>query len=238
MSPGGSRATSSDPPASLPPPPQPPVRRTERPPVPPPSVPTKGPPGSFLVELLVFNGFPYKDHWTYWVNSHKRPDLGVLIHAEGSVISGFKFECKRNHDFRKTRREPLKRIPLQWVDGEHFDEKAMFADGLHKIDNTPVCGFERSARKAEPPGKSLQSTEQSARKAEPPEKSLPHAGDGDLSNEWIEYNRKEAASQGRPPPKVIKHRNCQTWIAESSDMLVDDGIFDQEVRDFLYKIKD
>lgn len=30
-----------------------------------PEVPAVGPTGAFMVELLIFNGYPFKDHWAY-----------------------------------------------------------------------------------------------------------------------------------------------------------------------------
>lgn len=124
----------------------------------PPTVAEQGPPGAFLVELLIYNGHPFKDHWAYWVRSHTDKDLGVKIHATGDVRNGFEFEIKRSSNFRTNELPPTKRIPLQWVDGQYFDEKAMSNNGEHKIDNVPVCQFEASAHKIKAPGKSLNTT--------------------------------------------------------------------------------
>ncbi|KAJ4248065.1 hypothetical protein NW762_012835 [Fusarium torreyae] len=121
----------------------------------PPLVASVQPAGAFLVELLIYNGSPFKDHWAYWIRSHTDPDVGVLIHATGDVRNGFTFEVKRNHDFRATGNVPSKRIPLQWVDGKYFNETAMLNNGKRKIDHTPVCGFESSAYKITPPSKTL-----------------------------------------------------------------------------------
>ncbi|EGE02380.1 hypothetical protein TEQG_01417 [Trichophyton equinum CBS 127.97] len=113
--------------APAPPPPPPPPAGKKAPTLPPapkpPVVASKGPAGAFLVQLLVYNGSPFKDHWAFWVCSHTHPDLGVLIHATGDVKNGFKFEVKRGHDFRVTGNIPMKRIALQWVDAQYFDEK-------------------------------------------------------------------------------------------------------------------
>ncbi|KZZ87175.1 hypothetical protein AAL_08433 [Moelleriella libera RCEF 2490] len=75
------------------PPPPPPPSGNRRPaevaaPVPP-SVSLNGPAGAFLVELLIYNGFPFKDHWAYFVRSHYNTEFGVLIHATGDVRNGF-----------------------------------------------------------------------------------------------------------------------------------------------------
>lgn len=37
--------------------------------------------------------------------------------------------------------------------------------------------------------------------------------------------------------KKITQRNCQTWILESADQLVKDGIFDREVAAYLHAIR-
>ena len=126
----------------------------------PPVVAVAGPPGAFMVELLIFNGYPFKDHWAYWVRSHVDPDIGVMIHATGSVSSGFTFETRRNYNFKLTKNVPTKRIPLQWVNGAFFDERAMLNNGSYKTDTVPVCRFEASAYKVQCPVKSLNTTGQ------------------------------------------------------------------------------
>ncbi|KAH8647524.1 hypothetical protein BGZ61DRAFT_549343 [Ilyonectria robusta] len=104
-----------NPPAPLPPPLPPsfgqnaPNAAAPKPPV----VASIHPAGAFLVELLIYNGSPFKDHWAYWVRSHTDPDIGVLIYAMGNVINSFIFEIKRNHDFRATGNVLSKQIPLQ-----------------------------------------------------------------------------------------------------------------------------
>ncbi|KAL5688554.1 hypothetical protein EMGR_000714 [Emarellia grisea] len=74
----------------------------------PPTVAEQGPPGAFLVELLIYNGHPFKDHWAYWVRSHTDKDLGVKIHATGDVRNGFEFEIKRSSNFRTNELPPTK----------------------------------------------------------------------------------------------------------------------------------
>lgn len=138
------------------PPPPPPAAPQKAPPATKlPAVPPNGPKGAFLVELLMWNGFPFKDHWAFWVCSATHPKLGIQIHADGDVLHGFEFQIKRSQDFRVAGDIPTRRIPLQWVDGVYFDEKAMFNGGVLKVDNVPVCGFEESASKVKVPGKSL-----------------------------------------------------------------------------------
>lgn len=141
-----------------PPPPPPPAVKTvlALPPAPkPPIVAPNGPNGSFLVELVIFNGAPFKDHWVYFVRSHIGSHIGVLIHATGDVRKGFEFEVKRSHNFLVTLTKPTTRIPLQWVDGKYFDEIAMFNNGSLKLDYAPCSGFEASAYKVKAPEKTL-----------------------------------------------------------------------------------
>ncbi|KGO42646.1 hypothetical protein PEXP_025170 [Penicillium expansum] len=120
-----------------------------------PAVSPTGPTGAFMVELLICNGSPFKDHWAYFVRSHADPDIGVKIHATGNVRTGFEFEIKRSENLQTSDDIPSTRVPLQWVDANYFDEKAMLNDGEYKIDNAPVCRFERSTYEIKAPGKSL-----------------------------------------------------------------------------------
>jgi hypothetical protein len=106
-----------------------------------------------MVELLIYNGTPLKDHWGYWARSHKDSDIGAPIHATGDVKNGFKFEVKCSHDFRTTGNRPTKRIQLQWVKKEYFDENAMLNDGKYKIDYAPVYTYEASSYKVKTPEK-------------------------------------------------------------------------------------
>ncbi|KAL1872448.1 hypothetical protein VTK73DRAFT_1526 [Phialemonium thermophilum] len=149
----------------IPPPPLPEGKRTAtlvQDPMPP-VVTEVGPAGAFLVELLIYNGSPFKDHWAYWVSSHTARNLGVKIHATGDVRNGFRFECKRHISLHDADERPTTRVPLQWVDGRHFDERAMFNSGSCTIDNTPACGFETSAHKVKVPGKTLNAVDDGSR---------------------------------------------------------------------------
>ncbi|KAK1987891.1 hypothetical protein LZ30DRAFT_745512 [Colletotrichum cereale] len=143
----------------------------------PPAVALEGPHGAFLVELLVYNGSPVKDHWAYFVCSHGNRDIGVKIHATGDM-------------------------PLQWVDAQHLDEKAMLNHGKHKNDTVPVCGFEASVHKAKAPEKTLNSAE-------------------DMSK----------------TSRNITQKDCQSWLVESAEFLVQDRIFNSEVAVYLHAIE-
>ncbi|TGO09660.1 hypothetical protein BTUL_0158g00240 [Botrytis tulipae] len=112
--------TGSAPPPSPPPPPLPPIffkpfTPAKLPPTP--SPPTLGSPNTFLIELLIYNGHPYKDHWAYFIRSPSHISIGVRLHATGDVRNGFRFEIQQEHNLYTTEDIPTKRIPLQWVDG-------------------------------------------------------------------------------------------------------------------------
>ncbi|RDH35975.1 hypothetical protein BDQ94DRAFT_139481 [Aspergillus welwitschiae] len=196
------------PPPTPPPAPGPPPVQAHTPPEPqPPTVPTTGPKGSLLLELHIFNGHPFKDHWAYWISSPDDPLVGVKIHATGDVRNGFIFEIKRSHDLRTSPDIPIKRIPLQWVDGGHLDQGKMFNGGVEKIENLPVCAFEEVLSKVKVPGKSLNSVSQ----------------EGNLGEDGV----------GR---KVVQ-RDCQTWIVESMGQLVRKGVVGREVEEFVCMIR-
>ncbi|KAJ5542925.1 hypothetical protein N7535_005347 [Penicillium sp. DV-2018c] len=169
----------------------------------PPAVAPSGPPGAFLVELLIYNGAPFNNHWSYWVRSHQDPDIGVLIHAAGEVRTGFQFEIKRYYDLKTTTDRPMKRVPLQWVGKEFIIEEAMFNSGIFKVHQNPVCDFEASVHKIEVPEKSLRTIDDKVTAA----------------------------------PKRLAQRDCQSWIVESADQLVRDGIFNSEVAAYVRSIQ-
>lgn len=120
-------------------------------------VPSEGPAGAFLVDLCIYNGAPFADHWAYFIRPANSPSIGVTIQALGDVLHGFSFQIERNHDIEHAENRPTKRIPMQWVDGNHFDEAAMLGDGTARIDANPNCPFEVILHAVEVPGKSLNS---------------------------------------------------------------------------------
>lgn len=189
--------SSNIPPAPPPlPPPAAPANRPTEPALP--HVEREGPAGAFLLELIVANGYPFKDHWSYFLRSHQHPDVGVVLHATGEVANGFRFEVKRSFDFREPGNRPSKRIPLQWIEARHCDEARMLNGGMLMFDDMPVCGFEESVHKVPAPGKTLNTV-----------------ADGEVKG------------------KKITQRNCQTWIIESADQLVRDGILLPQVAAYL-----
>ncbi|KAJ5950333.1 uncharacterized protein N7479_008746 [Penicillium vulpinum] len=128
-----------------------------------PTVSPTGPTGAFMVELLIWNGSPFNDHWAYFVRSRADPNIGVKIHATGNVRNGFEFKIKRSENLQTTDDIPSTRVPLQWLDAGYFDETTMLNDGKYKIDNMPVCRFERSVYAIKAPGKSLNTVSDGAK---------------------------------------------------------------------------
>jgi hypothetical protein len=197
----------SDAPPPPPPPPPPTVHRTSNHAVQPPSV-GSGSPSSFLVELLLYNGAPFMDHWAYFVRSHAHPSVGVVIEASGDVLNGFSFDIGRSHDLRIPGNSPTTRTPLQWVDKRYFgDENSMLNNGIHTVDHAPACPFESTLYKIKVPEKSLNAVSSNSVRSE------------------------------RSVGKKIVHRNCQTWIVESAEQLVEERIFSKEVAAYLHAIK-
>jgi hypothetical protein len=79
------------------------------------------------VSLLVYNGWPFADHWEYFVASPSDPNgsTGVVIQAAGDMREGFRLEVKRGWDLDAAEgnsdtssRRPDEKIPLGWVVGE------------------------------------------------------------------------------------------------------------------------
>ncbi|GAB1315259.1 hypothetical protein MFIFM68171_05469 [Madurella fahalii] len=203
--------------ASIPPPPPPPPPPSGPPrqgwqvtavsaPKPKLDVPPTAPPhtpNSRLVELLIYNGWPFADHWEYFVaGSHaSNPDVGTVIQAAGNVRDGFWLEIKRGCDLSVAENRVDSRIGLGWVGEEYF----------HAVEGEdpkgPVCGFERVLFKVPAPERSL--------------RAVGAGGEGD----WVDGRTR------------ITQRNCQTWVVEAAEQLVNDGVFDQVVVDFLRATK-
>ena len=196
----------------------------------PPTISSTRPEGAFQVELMTYNGSPFKDHWAYWVSSPTSTNLGVSMDAAGDVRTGFQFQTQRSLDLSDSSNRPSKRIPLQWVHGEHFDEGKMLNGGAYKVDHLPVCGFEKSAYKVDVPDRSLNAVEEMV--------SFPFlyiyiAKCAFYFLLCLNTFQVDTTSVG----KKITQRNCQTWIVESADQLVKDGIFNKEVADYLHAIR-
>ncbi|KAK1470787.1 hypothetical protein CCUS01_00902, partial [Colletotrichum cuscutae] len=200
--------------------------RTPAPAPPPPTVPPTGSPGAFLVELLIYHGSPFKDHWAYFLRSRVDDDIGVKIHATGDVRNGFKFEVKRSHDLTNTSDIPTKRVPLQWVDAQHLDGDAMLNWGVEEIDSRPVCAFEACAYKAKAPGKTLNAAEDKVVRG-----AFMQTSASAMPSEYL-TNRSFKDTSG----KKVTLKDCQTWLVDAADCLVEDRMFSSEVAVYLHAI--
>ncbi|KXX79507.1 hypothetical protein MMYC01_205212 [Madurella mycetomatis] len=115
------------------------------------NVPPAHRPNSRLVELLIYNGWPFADHWEYFVANScaSHPDVGTVIQAAGNVRDGFWLEIKRGWDLSVAENRVDTRIGLGWVGEEYFQAE-------EGDDETgPVCEFERALFKVPAPEKSL-----------------------------------------------------------------------------------
>lgn len=171
-----------------------------------PAVSPHGPPGAFLLELLTYNGAPFKDHWAYFLRSHISPEVGAEVRATGDVRNGFIFEVKRHHDLRETVDIPSERIPLLWVDdslvGNGNEAALLGEDTGETLDYKPMTRLEEIMYSAKVPGKSL----------------------NDAS---------DPAMSGR----MVVQRDCQTWVVESAECLLQEGIVSGEVANYLKAVK-
>ncbi|KAM3513432.1 hypothetical protein MY11210_002912 [Beauveria gryllotalpidicola] len=89
-----------------------------------------GPRDALLLELITANGYPFKDHWSYFVRSRRHPDVGVV---------------KRSFDLGKPDNRPSKAHPAAVADAAaapHLDEQAMLNHGELKFDTVPVGALE------------------------------------------------------------------------------------------------
>ncbi|KAK4203151.1 hypothetical protein QBC40DRAFT_318501 [Triangularia verruculosa] len=118
--------------------------------------------GYILVSLAIYNGYPFKDHWAFFLRQSSSASNGILVHAEGNVRDGFIFEIKRNHDFAVTGNVPAL-IDLHWVDGRFFNQ-GMWNNGHHRVERpgVPTCPFELSVARAPAPRRSLNPVEERA----------------------------------------------------------------------------
>ncbi|KAF7865545.1 uncharacterized protein EAF02_009968 [Botrytis sinoallii] len=226
-----STGTGSAPPP--PPPPPPPIFSRPFTPAklpPTPFPPPIGPPNTFLIELLTYNGHPYKDHWAYFIRSPSHPSIGVRLHATGDVRNGFRFEIQCSYNLYTTEDIPTKRIPLQWIDGGSIlDAGGCGVDVSEDVDmyRRTVCAFEKSRY----PGKTLNSVEDETFVFYP------------LSPKQLTLNPHHTSTilthPGSPktnPGKKITQKDCQSWLVGAADHLVQDGIFGPEIAGFFTRL--
>ncbi|KAL2193109.1 hypothetical protein P885DRAFT_81554 [Corynascus similis CBS 632.67] len=179
--------------------------------------------GAVLVSLLVYNGYPFADHWEYFAASPADADAGLAVQAAGDVLGGFWLEVRRGWRIPSSSPSSAnssgvgvpKRVPLAWVGEEFFLADSEDSDGsgvvfkggdnhgevVVVVEREPRCEFERALFRVPAPEKTLRAVT---------------GKDG------------EGGRRGK-----IKQRNCQTWVVESAEQLVKEGIFEQKVADYL-----
>ncbi|KAL2136974.1 hypothetical protein VTI74DRAFT_11156 [Chaetomium olivicolor] len=209
------------PPKSIFPPASPPSQLSSLKPIPEPDIPATGPPGFVEISLLVYNGYPFANHWEYFVASPHDRDAGVVVQAAGDVRAGFWLEVKRGVNLRLAENRVEERVRLGWVaadlfaggsseDGEDnlgmevvfgLGKDGMVTKGEVVVERTPRCEFEKMLFKVPAP-----------------EKTLRAVGDG---GGQVERRTR------------IMQRNCQTWVIESAEFLVREGLFEQGAVDYL-----
>lgn len=126
-------------------------------------------PNSRLVFLLVYNGWPFADHWEYFIPSAPSTNdtnIGTVIQAKGNVRDGFELEIRRAWDLNQEGCVPDEKVGLGWV-GEGLFEGLSSGlkgeardDGGERGDETgvgkgPVFEFERYLFKVPAPEKTL-----------------------------------------------------------------------------------
>ncbi|KAK4247879.1 hypothetical protein C7999DRAFT_14153 [Corynascus novoguineensis] len=195
--------------------------------------------GAVLVSLLVYNGYPFADHWEYFAASPADADAGVVVQAAGDVLGGFWLEVRRGWRVPSSSPSPAnfsgvgvpKRVPLAWVGEEFFLADSDDSEGsgvvfkggdnhgeekVVVVEREPRCEFERALFRVPAPEKTLRTVT---------------GKDGEVSSYL--YGRWGKLTNGGDRRGKIKQRNCQTWVVESAEQLVKEGIFEQRVADYL-----
>ncbi|KAK4175390.1 hypothetical protein QBC36DRAFT_331633 [Triangularia setosa] len=180
-------------------------------------VPTTGPPNSVSLSLLIYNGWPFANHWEYYTASPIDPNIGVVMQAAGNVRKGFWLEIKRGWDISLPEQKPDQIIGLGWVAGTLVEPlETVFRVGEDVvIEQEPKCQLERMLFKVPAPGKTLR----------------------DVIDDHVSLTgclAEPRANNMQIDRRVrIMQRNCQTWVVETSELLVKEGILEQQVMDYL-----
>ncbi|KAK4139981.1 uncharacterized protein C8A04DRAFT_15354 [Dichotomopilus funicola] len=203
----------------------------------PPNVPTAGPPNSHLVSLLIYNGYPFADHWEFHIapssSSHNpihpkpsstdpqqqrnpnfdeigtspySPGTGTIIQAAGDVATGFWLEIKRGWDMHRGdrgSRGSVGLLPRSVPLGWLGIFQGLFARG--------------SDGEVLVEGKPRCVFERILFEVPAPGKTL----------------RAVEGTEAVQPRIKIRQRNCQSWVIEVAERLVQEGLFAQSVVDYL-----
>ncbi|KAK4224697.1 hypothetical protein QBC38DRAFT_484959 [Podospora fimiseda] len=171
--------------------------------------PTPPQENAVLLSLLTYNGQPFMDHWECFLStgtpSLSHPSRGVSLSPSGNVRTGFWLEVARGRDIA-SQNPPDRIVPLQWIPSEMFgsewDEGIKNGTGELKGDLD---------KKPQLFGK----FEEMLGCVELPKKSL----------------RDHTASENVGKTRITQ-RNCQTWIVESAEELMRQGVLDDKVVEY------
>ncbi|KAL2116119.1 hypothetical protein VTJ04DRAFT_10374 [Mycothermus thermophilus] len=210
------------------------LTRSQQQALPVPSIPATGPPNTLLLSLLVYNGYPFCDHWEYFISaappappvaesestatspddeSSHPSDVGTILQAKGNVRNGFVLEAKRGWDISRPENRPDRRVRLGWVDRGLLEpvEVSLFGKGLGSGEGDPVVEENCEA---------ICGFEKIVFRVPAPEKTL-----------------RDVDVQGVEKRTRVTQRNCQTWILETAELLVEKGVLDRSVIKYLEATK-
>lgn len=107
--------------------------------------------------LLVFHAHPFNAHWAFWTPAQDQAGKrsGKWAHAQGSPLTGFTIEFRRNHDLDSEDVAPSI-IELGQMDANDLCDTPL--DGEYvEDDDVPRDAFERTACDVPAPGKAMRS---------------------------------------------------------------------------------
>ncbi|KAK4665122.1 uncharacterized protein QC763_0077800 [Podospora pseudopauciseta] len=159
------------------------------------NVTATGPPNSVSLSLLVYNGWPFANHWEYFIA----------------------LEVKRGWDISLTGRKPDRVVRLGWIQMNLVEP----LDAVFRVGEDPVVEVEPRSE-----------MENMLFNVPAPEKTLRDAVDDQVSQFHSLCGLKTNSLQIDRRTRIMQ-RNCQTWIVETSELLVKEGLLEQEVVDYL-----
>ncbi|KAL1841532.1 hypothetical protein VTJ49DRAFT_6961 [Mycothermus thermophilus] len=231
------------PPVSLPNAPPPSTSTTHQPSHTPqsiltPNIPPTGPPNTVLLSLLIYNGYPFCDHWEYFVSapasapepsiapsvdaSHAS-DIGTVLQAKGNVREGFVLEVKRGWDISQPGQRPDRVVRLGWVDRGLLEPvgEVLFGEGLGCSDERVKTGSDGGRTPViEENCEARCGFEKIVFRVPAPGKTL-----------------RDAEVDGVERRARITQRNCQTWIIETAVLLAGEGVLEHGIVEYLKATK-
>jgi hypothetical protein len=143
-------------------------------------------------------------HWSLWIPSKERPEIGTLIQVKGDSMTGFRHEIERGYNLSACDRRPWY-APLAQIEERHVTDRPTGGS-----DTTAYNYLEQVALSIPAPGPSLRN-ESSSVSISP------------LSDQLCAYTHR-VQKQGRSSRVEIK--NCQTWLRDVVHFLIDNNLID------------